>query len=261
MSSSKKYFWLKLKDDFFTTREVKKLRKIAGGDTYTVIYLKLQLLSIKREGLLVYEGTENNLVEQLALELDEDEDNVMVTLSFLEQNKLIEQLSQDEYLLSNVPESIGSETGAAERMRKMRENRNNVTPQLQGVTESYTEIEKEIEKDKRIERKSDETERKDPVRKSDRKEVDEFFESIWKAYPEKKGKSQVSLSTKRKLMQVGEDTLLKCIKGYEEDLRVNSWKKPMHGSTFFNGRYEDYLHTEVRPEIQFLNIGDDDDAL
>ena len=249
MSSSKKYFWLKLKDDFFTTREVKKLRKIAGGDTYTVIYLKLQLLSIKREGLLVYEGTENNLVEQLALELDEDEDNVRVTLSFLEQNKLIEQLSQDEYLLSKVPESIGSETGAAERMRKMREKRNNVTPQLQGVTESYTEIEKEIEKDKRIERKSD------------RKEVDAFFESIWKAYPEKKGKSQVSLSTKRKLMQVGEDTLLKCIKGYEEDLRVNSWKKPMHGSTFFNGRYEDYLHTEVRPEIQFLNIGDDDDAL
>jgi predicted phage replisome organizer len=249
MSNSKKYFWLKLKDDFFTTREVKKLRKIAGGDTYTVIYLKLQLLSIKREGLLVYEGTENNLVEQLALELDEDEDNVRVTLSFLEQNKLIEQLSQDEYLLSKVPESIGSETGAAERMRKMRENRNNVTPQLQGVTESYTEIEKEIEKDKRIERKSD------------RKEVDAFFESIWKAYPEKKGKSQVSLSTKRKLMQVGEDTLLKCIKGYEEDLRVNSWKKPMHGSTFFNGRYEDYLQVEEKPEIKFLNIGDDDDAL
>ena len=150
MSNSKKYFWLKLKDDFFTTREVKKLRKIAGGDTYTVIYLKLQLLSIKREGLLVYEGTENNLAEQLALELDEDEDNVRVTLSFLEQNKLIEQLSQDEYLLSKVPESIGSETGAAERMRKMRENRNNVTPQLQGVTKSYTEI--EIEKEIDIER-------------------------------------------------------------------------------------------------------------
>ena len=111
------------------------------------------------------------------------------------------------------------------------------------------------------EQKSDETERKEPVRKSDRKEIDAFFESIWKAYPEKKGKSQVSLSTKRKLMQVGEDTLLKCIKGYEEDLRVNSWKKPMHGSTFFNARYEDYLHTEARPEIQFLNIGDDDDAL
>ena len=57
------------------TREVKKLRRIAGGDTYTIIYLKLQLLSIKREGLIMYEGTESNLTEQLALELDEDEDN------------------------------------------------------------------------------------------------------------------------------------------------------------------------------------------
>lgn len=148
---SKKYYWLKLKDDFFTTREIKKLRRIAGGDTYTIIYLKMQLLSIKKEGLIIYEGTEENLVEQLSLELDEDEDNVKMTLAFLQANKLIEQLSRDEYLLNKVPESIGSETGSAERMRKMREKRNNVTPQLQPVTKSYTEIERRDREDIDIE--------------------------------------------------------------------------------------------------------------
>ena len=111
------------------------------------------------------------------------------------------------------------------------------------------------------EQKSDETERKEPVRKSDRKEIDAFFESIWKAYPEKKGKSQVSLTTRRKLQKVGEETLLRAIRNYEDDLRINDWKKPMHGSTFFNGRYEDYLQVEEKPKVQFLNIGDDDDAL
>ena len=39
-SKTKKYYWLKLKDDFFNSREIKKLRRIAGGDTYTIIYLK-----------------------------------------------------------------------------------------------------------------------------------------------------------------------------------------------------------------------------
>ena len=47
---AKKYFWLKLKDDFFQQRAIKKLRKLAGGDTFTIIYLKLQLLSLKDEG-------------------------------------------------------------------------------------------------------------------------------------------------------------------------------------------------------------------
>ena len=44
---NKRYYWLKLKDDFFRQPKIKKLRQIAGGDTYTVIYLKLQLLSLQ----------------------------------------------------------------------------------------------------------------------------------------------------------------------------------------------------------------------
>jgi len=53
---AKKYFWLKLKDDFFKQKEIKKLRGIAGGDTYTIIYLKLQLLSIKNDGKIYFDG-------------------------------------------------------------------------------------------------------------------------------------------------------------------------------------------------------------
>lgn len=174
--ASKKYYWLKLKDDFFTTREIKKLRRIAGGDTYTIIYLKMQLLSIKKEGLLLYEGTEQNLTEQLALELDEDEDNVKMTIAFLQANKLIEQLSEDEYLLNRVPESIGSETGAAERMRKMREKRNIVTPQLPEVTKNYTEIEIE-----RRDRDREEIEEKTPnslLNSSEFKEIAQLYQQI-----------------------------------------------------------------------------------
>ena len=41
---AKRYYWLKLPDGFFRQKAIKKLRKIAGGDTYTIIYLKMLLV-------------------------------------------------------------------------------------------------------------------------------------------------------------------------------------------------------------------------
>ena len=123
MSSDKKYYWLKLKDDFFRQKEIKKLRKIAGGDTYTIIYLKLQLLSLQNEGKLLYEGIEDDFAEELALELDEDVDNLKITLSYLEKHGMLEIINNDEYLLPETVKSIGSETKSAERMRRMRKKK------------------------------------------------------------------------------------------------------------------------------------------
>lgn len=142
---AKKFYWLKLKDSFFSSREIKKLRSIAGGDTFTIIYLKMQLLSIKNGGIIEFEGTENDISEQLSIELDEELENVKLTLTFLMNNRLIEELEDDEFLLNKVPELIGKETDTAERMRKMREQRNIVTPLLQDVTQREEKREKKEE--------------------------------------------------------------------------------------------------------------------
>ena len=72
----KKYYWLKLKEEFFADKAIKKLRKIAGGDTYTIIYLKMLLKAIKQGNRLYFEGVEESFPAELALELDEEEDNV-----------------------------------------------------------------------------------------------------------------------------------------------------------------------------------------
>lgn len=154
---AKKYYWLKLKASFFTNIAMKKLRRIAGGDTYTIIYLKLQLLSLKDEGLLFYEGVEPTFYEEMALALDEDAENVRATLIFLENMGLLSKRSESEYILTEVPYLIGSETDKAELMRKKRErdkllNSNNVTAVLPPVTKCYTEIEKDIDIDIDIEK-------------------------------------------------------------------------------------------------------------
>lgn len=133
---AKKYFWLKLKDDFFRQKEIKKLRRVAGGDTYTIIYLKLQLLSVKTEGKLVFEGIEDTFAEEIALELDEDIENVKITLMFLQKHGLIVEVEEDEFLLTETLKNIGTESDSTERVRKLRV-RKNLLPAKEVDHDSY----------------------------------------------------------------------------------------------------------------------------
>nr|DAI19028.1 MAG TPA: replisome organizer protein [Caudoviricetes sp.] len=149
MSEPKRYFWLKLHKDFFQRKEIKRLRKIAGGDTYTIIYLKMLLRSIMSDGKLYFDGLEDDFASELALDLDEKEENVQITVQYLLKSGLLEMCSDEEYYLPDTKDSTGCETAAASRMRKCRAKKeqlecNNVTPMLQN---GYGEIEKELEKE------------------------------------------------------------------------------------------------------------------
>lgn len=118
---SKRYYWLKLKEDFFRDKVMKKMRKIAGGDTYVVIYLKMMLMSIQTNGELYFEGIENDFADELALALDEDEENVRVAIGFLMRSGKLVEKSKSIYFMPEANEAIGSESSSAERVRKFRE--------------------------------------------------------------------------------------------------------------------------------------------
>lgn len=193
--SGKRYFWLKLKDDFFTSKRIKKLRKLAGGDTYTIIYLKMQLKALKTDGMLKWSGLEDNFADELALDLDESPDNVRITLQYLLSCGLIETSDDISFFLPYAVENVGSETAAAQRMRDMR-GRNNVTPVLR---DRYGEI--EIEKDIEIE-----------------KEKDDGFEAFWTAYPRKSGDIKQACFEYLGVIQSGVDpqTILDAVKWQAE---------------------------------------------
>jgi predicted phage replisome organizer len=149
----KRYYWLKLKQDFFADPRIKKLRRIAGGDTYTVILLKLMLLTVKSDGVLVYEGIESTLALELALKMDEDDKNVEATLIYMQNMNLLQELDPQTYDLPQVRELTGSETDSAERKRRQRqrEKDKSVTLSHQGhalVTGSHKNVPTEIEKEK-----------------------------------------------------------------------------------------------------------------
>lgn len=222
---AKKYVWLKLKKDFFQQRAIKKLRKIAGGDTYTIIYLKLQLLSLDDEGKLFYEGVEENFAEEMALAIDEDPDNVKVVLMFLEKNGLLESVTENEFVLPETVDSIGSETAAAERKRQQRirekekllieekteddiKKCDNVTPMSQGVTflsddvtNCHTEKEEEKEKDIDTTTKIDILDKKEPEQTEEKENSSSSF-SLIKNMLEQHG---ISNNTKMNVMVLVRD--------------------------------------------------------
>ncbi len=146
--SNKKYFWLKLHKDFFKSKEIKKLRKIAGGDTFVIIYLKMQLLSIETNGIIEYEEVEPTFAEELALELDEEEANVNATLLFLESMGMLKEVDSNNYSIPHVVDLIGSETPQARSMRKKRATKNQEVT-AENVTllqDSYTPVTKREKK-------------------------------------------------------------------------------------------------------------------
>ncbi|HEW5845364.1 phage replisome organizer N-terminal domain-containing protein [Streptococcus pneumoniae] len=150
MATNKRYYWIKLKEEFFTDKRIKRLRRISGGDTYTIIYLKLLLLSLKDEGKLYYDGVESDFIKELALTIDETDDDVMVTVNYLINQGLLEVVTEnDEYYLTEIPNLIGSETAWAEKKRRYRQNKQR-TLSLMSPTHvrQEIEIEKDIEIDK-----------------------------------------------------------------------------------------------------------------
>ena len=75
-----------------------------------------------------------------------------------------------------------------------------------------------------------------------------MFERLWKMYPNKKGKGQVSDTQKKRLLAIGEDRLVKAIERYSLELQKDAdWRKTQYGSTFFNSGYVDYLDENYVP--------------
>lgn len=112
--------------------------------------------------------------------------------------------------------------------------------QVAGTTtavENGTKMEQSEENSKETCEKS-----KENCEKSNKKAINECFERIWKKYPNKRGKGQVSDTKKKTLYEIGEEKIERALKRYLDDLsKDSSWRKPQNGSTFFNSGYVDYL--------------------
>lgn len=94
-------------------------------------------------------------------------------------------------------------------------------------------------------------------------QLENEFEEVWSKYPNKKGKKQAFNHYKawrRKSTKHTNEYLLERLKVYMTDLQQNSWKHPMNGSTWFNGRFDDELEVDnPKPANKYEQEGYYDD--
>lgn len=154
----KKYYWLKLKSDFFKRHDVKIIEAMDNGKEYVLFYLKLLLESISHEGRLRFSDTIPYNEKMLATITDTNIDIVRTALQVFRELNLMDVLDDKTLYMSEVARMIGSESASAERMRRSREkNRPSqcdtlVTNCDTDVQNCCTEIEKDIETDTEQER-------------------------------------------------------------------------------------------------------------
>jgi len=86
-------------------------------------------------------------------------------------------------------------------------------------------------------------------------EINTFFESIWRLYPNKKGKGQVSDTQKKKLYKIGFEHIKRAIDRYVQVKEKEPWRQYQNGSTFFNSGHVDYLDENYHEEITAPTAG------
>ena len=146
-------------------------------------------------------------------------------LSATSKRELVEL--KKEYLLISIPKNRTNVV-----INSISDGRNSIS----GVENEQSRVEKSRE------------EKKDILCKADALAL---FEQLWKLYPNKRGKGQVSLTAKKRLLEIGYDEMARAIERYKADLEKDSdWRKPQNGSTFFNSGYVDYLDANYTPQVR-----------
>lgn len=120
--AEKRYYWMKLNEEFFDEKHIKFLRTLPDGDKVVIVYLKMQLKSLRTEGFIKIDSILPSDIQELSLILDEDEKIVAFTIEALKKLNLIEIMKDGFYMIA-LQELIGREGSSAERVRRFREKK------------------------------------------------------------------------------------------------------------------------------------------
>lgn len=255
--SNKRYYWLKLEENFFEDDTIAWLEEQENGKDYVIFYLKLALRSLKDDGRLIRYVGETLIpydVKALAKLTNTSPDTVAVAMKTFLEIGLVSRLESGEIYLNQIEEMVGSETDVAKRVRKHRakkvlEEGDNKQLLQSNIVETKSNTEIEIDKELEIDK-----EQEKPSNKLLEKDLKSDFESIWKEYPNKKGKARAFASYKKAIKDgLDNQTIINGINDYKKEIAFKRTSKEyiMHGSTFFNGeRWNDDFVTGQEDDIK-----------
>lgn len=266
MAGNKRYYWLKLKEDFFEDDTISWLEEQENGKDYVIFYLKLSLKSLTDDGYLVRYVGDNLIpydVKALAKLTNTPPDTVAVAMKTFIDMGLVTQLDSGEIYMNQINEMIGSETDKAELMRKKRakdkqkksdlESGNTVTPMLQNVTQSKSiekELDLELEKDIELEQENKTID--SPAPQANDTEWQDDFEEWWKIYDKKIGKKDAKPKFKKHHKKYGYDHIRQGTLLYLKTITDKQFQK--HPTSFLNAEtFNDIEGLEQEAKIKADN--------
>ena len=261
MSDNKKYYYLRLKDNFFDSDELKILESMKDGYLYSNILLKLYLRSLKNDGKLVVNERIPYSADMLASITGHQVGTIKQALSVFKDLGLIDVLDNGAIYMLDIQNFIGKGSSEADRKREYRQrietDRTNVQTNLRQISdknppEIEIELEKEIEiKDIHSPAKQDNTP----------KEVYEIIDYLnlktGKSYKHTTKKTQ-SLIKARLNEHFTVDDFKKVIDNMCAKWIGTKWEEYLRPNTLFAGRFDDYLNqtptkSETRERIDNVN--------
>lgn len=157
MADGKKFYWLKLRRDFFKRHDIRIIEEMPNGKDYVLFYLKLLLESIDHEGSLRFSDTIPYNEQMLSVVTNTNIDIVRSAMKLFVDLGMMSICDDQTIYMAEVDKLIGSavDNDGANRVRRFREKKKqealpSVIGALQNVTEDVTEDNerKREEKDK-----------------------------------------------------------------------------------------------------------------
>lgn len=162
MSDNKRFYWLKLKEDFFDDETIRYIEEQENGIKYSNFYLKLCLKSLRTDGKLIRLVGEILIpydVKSLSSLTGVDVDTVRCAMALFEKIGCVKMLDSGELYISQLSEMVGSETDKARAMRVIRAREkygndvNRMLPECYPEKDIEKELDTELEKEKESKRK------------------------------------------------------------------------------------------------------------
>ena len=118
--ATKKYYWLKLKRDFFKRHDIRIVEEMPNGKDYVLFYLKMLLESIDHNGQLRFSETIPYNEQMLSIITNTNIDLVRSAMKVFLQLKMIEIMDDETIYMTEVKRMTGTETAWAEKKRLYR---------------------------------------------------------------------------------------------------------------------------------------------
>lgn len=158
MAESKKYYWIKLKTDFFDQDTIDFLMGQENGAEYVVIYQMLMLKTAQQGGYLGTKMAEVRIPYDIKKIVRDtkyfDYDTVTIALELFKKLGLVYEESNHILKLAGAEQLVGSESKWAEKKRIYRDSQRTI----QGQIEDNVRQEIDIDKEKEIEKSREDIE-------------------------------------------------------------------------------------------------------